>query len=47
MNDVSYDTSFMKHIVSHILYGLLLFLMTFAFYVTIKGQFAPPVDCNS
>ena len=29
----------MKHIVSHILYGLSLFLMTFAFYVTMKGQF--------
>ena len=29
----------MKHIVSHILYGLLLFLVTFALYVTMKGQF--------
>ena len=29
----------MKHIVSHILYGLSLFLVTFAFYVTMKGQF--------
>ena len=29
----------MKHIVSHILYGLSLFLVTFAFYMTMKGQF--------
>ena len=29
----------MKHIASHILYGLSLFLVTFAFYVTMKGQF--------
>ena len=29
----------MKHIASHILYGLSLFLVTFAFYVTVKGQF--------
>ena len=29
----------MKHIVSHILYGLSLFLVTFVFYVTMKGQF--------
>ena len=29
----------MKHIVSHILYGLSLFLVTFAYYVTMKGQF--------
>ena len=29
----------MKHIVNHILYGLSLFLMTFAFYVTMKCQF--------
>ena len=29
----------MKHIVSHILYGLSLFLVKFAFYVTMKGQF--------
>ena len=30
---------YMKHIVSHILYGLSRFLVTFAFYVTMKGQF--------
>ena len=29
----------MKHIVSHLLYGISLFLVTFAFYVTMKGQF--------
>ena len=28
----------MKHIVGHILYGLSLFLVTFAFYITIKVQ---------
>ena len=39
MNDTTYDTSFMKHIVSHILYGLSLFLVIFAFYVTMKGPF--------
>ena len=29
----------MKHIVSYILYGLSLFLVTFAFYLTMKGPF--------
>ena len=29
----------MKHIVSHMLYGLSLFLVIFAFYVTMKGPF--------
>ena len=35
----------MKHIVSHILYGLSLFLLTFAFYVTMKERSIGLLQC--